>query len=541
MRKLTVCAASLLLSAGCADATGNGSPVDELSSEGATAAAPASEDAAYAERALRFAVMTFAHETCTFCPGGDTTIDDWTRIRPVLEGDEVFEGGPYMRGFVAAVREYKEVELIGLPSPVGVYGGSSTSWNTEESFDYFVGAMLEALKAAGPVDGVYLALHGAMATRNIPKPEAEIAKRFRDVVGPDTPIVGTFDLHGNEDGDFLKYANMAFITKRYPHYDARLQGERAARLLMRLARGGYRATTASRKPGVITPTVVQWTGASPSMDIMERARRWEAREKDAFVSVAYGFPWSDVPDVGAAVHVMTNDDPALANRIADDMADFIWRKREEFVRGPGIIMPAEAAARAKRAAAAGETPIVLADYSDRSGDSTFILKEVIDQNLSGVLIGTVRDERALVAIRDRGLSVGDAFGMEIGGFMGPASGAPVRVDGVLSFVGPGLDFDEIAIVSFGDGNALIITPTLRQVTDPEQLRVGPIDPANFETFVVKSRVHFRRGFDETGFADTILIVDAPGSFIGTTRLEALPYENVDLKTMYPYGAPAGRK
>ncbi|MEO1015595.1 MAG: M81 family metallopeptidase [Pseudomonadota bacterium] len=485
-------------------------------------------------RPLRFAVMDFSHETCTFCPGGDTGVEDWTRIRPEFTGDEVFEAGPYMRGFVAAAGDYMNVELIGLPSPVGVYGGSSRSWNTEESFDYFVGNMLDALKEAGPVDGVFLSLHGAMATRGIPRPEAEVAKRFREAVGPDVPIVATFDLHGNEDGEFLRWADMAFTTKRFPHYDSYLQGERAARSLVRLARGTYVSTTASRKPGIVTPTVVQWTGASPTMDIMERARRWEARVPDAFVSVFLGFPWSDVPDIGAAIHVMTNDDQDMADEIADDMNEYMNRLREPFVKGPDIKMPEEAVRLSKIARAEGAAPIALADYSDRSGDSTFILREVIDQNLGGVLIGSVRDERAIEAIESAGLAAGDAFDMEVGGFMGEASGEPVRVTGELAYLGPGLNFDEIAIVSFGEGNALMITPTLRQLVNPEQMRVGPIKPEDFDIFVVKSRVHFRRGFDETGFAMTIHIVDAPGAFIGTTRLDALTYENVDLKTMYPY-------
>ena len=158
--------------------------------------------------------------------------------------------------------------------------------------------MIRELEAAMPVDGVYLALHGAMAVRDVPRPEAEIARRFREVVGPDVPIAGSFDLHGNEDEEFLRWANFAFVTKRYPHYDAYIQGERAARAMRLVAKGEYTPTTATRKPGVITATVHQWTGQSPSMDIMERARRWESREDDAYVSVFYGYPWSDVPDVG---------------------------------------------------------------------------------------------------------------------------------------------------------------------------------------------------------------------------------------------------
>lgn len=209
---------------------------------------------------LRFAVMTFAHETCTFCPGGDSDIERWTKIRSPYVGDDVLSAGSYIKGFVSAAREYKDIELIGLESPAGVFGGSSASWSTENAFNHFLNRMLDDLREAMPVDGVYLALHGAMAVRNVPRPEAEIARRFREIVGPGVPIVGSFDLHGNEDEEFLRYADMAFVTKRYPHYDAGIQGARSARSLVRMARGTYVSTTATRKPGVITPTVLQWTG-----------------------------------------------------------------------------------------------------------------------------------------------------------------------------------------------------------------------------------------------------------------------------------------
>lgn len=489
---------------------------------------------------LRFAVMTFAHETCTFCPGGDSDIERWTKIRAPYVGDEVLTAGTYMRGFVAAAREYKDIELIGLESPAGVFGGSSASWSTEEAFEHFMGRMLDDLREAMPVDGVYMALHGAMAVRNIPRPEAEIARRFREIVGPDVPIIGSFDLHGNEDEEFLKWADMAFVTKRYPHYDSGIQGARSARSLIRIARGSYSPTTATRKPGVITPTVLQWTGKTPAMDIMERARRWEAREEDVFVSVFYGFPWADVPDVGATVHVMTNDDPQLANEIADDMSEYIWRVREELFGEP-LAQPDVAAARATAAFAAGATPIVFADYSDRSGDATHILREVVDQKLSGVLVATIRDERVLESLQQSDAKVGDLFNMEVGGFTGPASGTPVSISGTLSYIGPGMRFDQVAIVNFGDRNSLIITPALKQVLWTEELEFGPLDPDNFDSFVVKSRVHFRRGFDETGYAKTIILVDAPGPFVGTVHLDALQYENVTLENYYPYGTPPDRQ
>jgi microcystin degradation protein MlrC len=379
-----------------------------------------------------------------------------------------------------------------------------------------------------------------MAVRNVPRPEAEIARRFREIVGPDVPIVGSFDLHANEDAEFLRWADMAFITKRYPHYDSYLQGERSARALVRIARGLYEPTTATRKPGVITPTVLQWTGKSPSMDIMERARRWESRERDVYVSVAYGFPWSDVPDVGATVHVMTNNDQALADRIADDMSDFIWRVREDLF-GEELSEPDAAADSAATAFAAGNTPIVLADFSDRTGDATFILEQVVDKGMSGVLVATIRDESVIESLVSNGAQPGDLFDMSIGGFAAESSGQPVRINGTLSYLGEAFGYPQVAVVDFGDRNSVIITPTLKQVIWLDELGFGPVDPDDYDVFVVKSRVHFRRGFDETGYADTIILVDAPGPFVGTNALDALPYENVTLSDYYPYGTPPDRQ
>ena len=485
----------------------------------------------------RVAVAMFSHETCTFCPGGDAGIEDWTRLREPYSGEELLtDGGSYIRGFVDRSGEFNDVELVGLTSPADVYGGSSRSWNTEEAFNHFVDRMLDDLRAQMPVDGVYLSLHGAMAVRNVPRPEAEIARRFREVVGDDVPIVGAFDLHGNEDGEFLRWADGAFTTKRYPHYDSYRQGERAARFLRQVMRGAYTPTTASRKPPVITATVLQWTGQSPSMDIMERARRWEAREDDAYVSVFYGFPWSDVPDVGAAVHVMTDGDQALADSIADDMADFIWRVRTDFAQGD-YPEPPEAIRQAQQAIQAGETPVVLADYWDRPGDATWTLRELIEQNVSGVLYASLTAEPTLDRIWEQDLQPGDAFSGAVGGYTGEQAGEPIAIDGTLAWRGARWGYDRVAAIDYGDGNTLILVPAYQQTIRPETLRFGPIEPDDYQVFVSKTRVHFRRGFDETGYAPTNIIVDAPGDWFGTVRLDALDYASAPLDRLYPFGTP----
>ncbi|MCY4572449.1 MAG: M81 family metallopeptidase, partial [Gemmatimonadetes bacterium] len=108
---------------------------------------------------LRFAVASFQHETCTFCPGGDTEVDDWLRYSEPLSGEALLSSGGYIGGFVERARELGDVELLPLTSPVGVFGGSSRSWNTKETFDHFLNTMLAELEEQLPVDGVFLALH----------------------------------------------------------------------------------------------------------------------------------------------------------------------------------------------------------------------------------------------------------------------------------------------------------------------------------------------------------------------------------------------
>jgi microcystin degradation protein MlrC len=276
------------------------------------------------------------------------------------------------------------------------------------------------------------------------------------------------------------------------------------------------------------------------MDIMERARRWEAREDDVYVSVFYGFPWSDVPDVGTTVHVIANGDQALADRIADDMADYIWRVRERLAHGD-FPMPEEAVQRARAAIGEEAVPVVLGDYSDRPGDATWILRELMDQGVTGFYYAALRDERALAALAERDAGPGDAFDMEVGGFTGPQAGDPVPVEGTVRYFGPLWGYDRVAAIEIGepgpDASLLVLTPAYTQITHPERLRFGDIEPDGYRVFVVKSRVHFRRGFDETGYAPTILVVDAPGPWVGTTRLDSLPYEHAPIDRLYPFGDP----
>lgn len=487
---------------------------------------------------MRIAVLKFVHETVTFLQP-DTETEDFIYPGSPARGEALLTSEPdsYIGGFVQVAREFEGVELVGIVSPLWSKKGTGSGWITHAAFEHFLGAMILEIADGGKFDGAYLALHGAMGVRGVPRPEAEIARRVREALGPEAKIVGTFDPHGNEDEEFLRHADLAFCVKYYPHYDDHLQGERAARMLVRAIRGDYRPAHATIKVPIISPTVLQWTGASAWRDLVMRALTWEARAVDVYVNVFFGFPWSDVPDVGMTIQVLTNGDADQAQAVANDMAQTAWRRRAELLASAEVLSIEEGVRRASVAVASGQTPVVLADHSDRSGYATWLLREIIAQDLEKTLVATVTDFKAIEALRGRNFAVGEAFDMAIGGLQDESAGEPVRVVGTVKAVsdgpnGPGQTWVQVA---FGRGNVLVISPYLAQIIELSTLRKVGVEPAEFDVIAIKSRVHFRRGFDDSGFAKTILLVEPDAPFLGTIRLEGLPYEHVTLTDYYPYG------
>jgi len=472
---------------------------------------------------FRIAVATFSHETCTFNPN-PTTIEDWEYYGPPTS--DILSNSGYIGGFKNMCEENGMVDLIGITSPRGARGGSSGSWNTREAFEKYSGLIVEDLKKAGKLDGVFLALHGAMAVTGIPKPEAELVRRVRKTVGK-IPIMVTLDLHANVDHELSDGADAVFIIKRYPHYDTYLQGERCARVMLKTIWEIYKPTMATRKPGVITPSVYQGTGVVPAMDIMERARRWECQRRDVYVSVAFGFAYADVPDVGATVMVVTNNNRKLADMIADDMSDYIWRMRKEFA-GKKLPKTKEGVTLVINAVKEGKTPVVIADQSDRTGGSSQILEELIRQKAKNFCITTLRDEKAIDKIK-ADYKMGDDISIDVGGYTDKFAGNPVRIEGKVEFTGK-YGRGDIAVLHFGENNRIILTPQLMQVTDTAIFKSLDINFAELDIIILKSRVHFRRGYHETGIAGSIFEVDAPGW--GPADLTTLPYKNIP-KDIYP--------
>jgi microcystin degradation protein MlrC len=241
-----------------------------------------------------------------------------------------------------------------------------------------------------------------------------------------------------------------------------------------------------------------------------------------------------VPDVGMTIQAMTNGKPELARKAAEDVATWVWRRREALLNTATVHPVPHGVTLAKEAVARGAWPVVLADHSDRSGSATWVLQQVIVQDLADVLIATIADRAAVEAVVGKGLKAGDPFDMGVGGLADESAGQPVRIAGTIAGVARVAGRDWVT-VAFGRGNVVLISEYLTQVVDPLDLQAPGLAIDRFKVFVIKSRVHFRRGFDDSGLAKTILLVEPEQPFLGTVRLEALPYRNVDLSKLYPYG------
>ena len=481
---------------------------------------------------MRIAIARFSHETCTFCPR-PTMSQDYEK-GGVLHGEDVIEKARgvkgYVRGFVK-VAEEEGVELVGILDASRSWGGSSGSWLTPECFDKYADGIAEGLKAAGKLDGLFLSLHGAMAAREHHKPEAEIARRARNAVG-DIPIMVTLDLHANEDHELTDVADAVFVIKTYPHVDKEEAGMVAARWIIDTIKGEKKPTMAIRKPGVISPSVFQGTGRPPGETIMNRCREWEAKH-DCYVSVAFGFAYADVPDGGASVIVVTDDDQALAEEIAQDVSDLVWELREPLASRK-IPKTRDGVIQALTHQRRGRKPIVLADHADRLGDSTHLLRELLLQGVENFGVSSIADPFAVKELMENH-KVGDDVTLTFGAYTATRyAGEPVTVTGKIEFLGDGnykltgpkdtgrlTNVGLTAALDLGGNRHVVVTSTLHQVQDSEGFKHYNIPFESLSILAIKSRVHFRAFYE--GYAREIIEVDAPG--LGPADLNQFTYQN----------------
>ena len=460
-------------------------------------------------------IAEFRHETNTFSDKR-TDLECYKRRSYVL-GEAIL---PYFRavrcelgGFINVLEPEPDIRL----TPVLAANAMPAGPVTGEMFADTCARMTAALRAQDKVDAVLLSLHGAMVTEISQDGEGDFLEAIRQVVGEDTLIVATLDLHANLTEKMQKNADVLINCDEYPHSDMYERGLEAARCVLRTLRGEIRPVMrCARKPLLLASVPT----ALPAMkQYVDQVHEIEKDPRVLTVSISHGFFCADTAETGLTVVAVTDNDPELAQAIADKIASEIWESRRE-LRRP-LYSAGEAIALAEKEP---EGPVVLADVTDNPGggstcDGTHLLRAMIEKDVQDAAVALIYDPESVEAAERAG--VGNTVHLRLGGKERPEIlGGPIECeayvkllcDGKYKNAGPmggGLPVDlrKSAVVVIG-GIEVIVSCNITQPFDPQIFRAHGIEPAAKKILVVKSTIHFRAAFEP--LAKRVIDVECPG-------------------------------
>jgi microcystin degradation protein MlrC len=336
-------------------------------------------------RRLRIGYGRIFHEGCAFSPV-PTTEADFRRTH-TAEGEALAKlaspGGVELKsffphaeltGFVQAAKLAGNVEAIPLFSALAVPSGPVTP----ECFEWLVSSLLARLEDAGTVDGVYLALHGSMDVIGLGEsPEAVILRRVRAMVGPEVMIAASFDLHGNITPGVMEHLDLLVAYRTNPHWDLAPTGFRAGNRLIRALRRQVRPVKAWRKLPLVLGGGTTVNFMNPMRPVFARMKEMEEDPRVLAASLFMVHPFTSSNELGWSVHVLTDGDEALAERLADELADLAWEAARTPI--PKLSPVEEALTEARDSLVRRLGPITLVDTDDivgagAPGGSTQILE-----------------------------------------------------------------------------------------------------------------------------------------------------------------------
>ncbi|MET0509837.1 MAG: HAD-IA family hydrolase [Burkholderiaceae bacterium] len=421
---------------------------------------------------------------------------------------------------------------------------------TRATFGALRDEILADLDRAGPVDAVLLNLHGAMIADGHLDAEGELLAAIRHRVGRDVPLLAELDLHAHLTALKVDSADVLVSYKEYPHIDAVARADELFDLCVRMVEDGLRPTMAfhdCRMLGIYPTT------REPMQSLVATMKEFEQRAGVLSVSLVHGFPWGDTPEVGTRVLVVTDSEPALAESLAHELGESIWRQRDAllapFVALDAAIDVVVAAARDDAADKVGRhRPFVLADTADNTGigapgDSTFVLARLLERGVGGFAIAPLWDPVAAQLAHDAG--IGARLALRLGGKCGPSSGMPVDAEVTVMgladeirqpFGGSMAPLGRCAWVRIENGESrdhgggegaidVILASNRVQAFDPICFGAVGLDPTAAggpRALVVKSTQHFHAGF--APIAREILYLATPGA--GSMDFAALAHVRV---------------
>ncbi len=471
---------------------------------------------------------TISHETNVFSNIA-TDLQEFEK-RCVVYGDALFDrfsGTKTPPGGIIEGCRLHEFELIPTVYAAAVPSGTITA----DAFETLLAGILDGARNAGELDAVVLHLHGAGVSEVYPDIEGKVLEEVRKIVGA-IPLVTTFDFHANFTQHMVENADLLIGYDTYPHIDGYERALEAVNLTARMLDGSLKPTKALRQPPMLPALQAQFTGRYPMAKLLEEAHRMEAMPGVETITVAAGFPWSDIPEAGMSFIVTTNDDQTLADALAQSLSDMAWNMRRDFLVNP---MPVREALRYINTAAA--TPVVLADIGDNPGggspeDGTHVLKAILEEGLEGGILAVIWDPEVVNQALD--VAEGQSITIQLGGHTDDLHGEPLTVtaqvkslaDGTFTNEGPmstgaQSDMGPTAVLNIG-GNDVIVTSKRLQPTDLQVYKSLGIAPETKRFIVVKSSVHFRAAHEP--IAAEVIELDTPG--LTSPRLTGFGFKNV---------------
>ncbi len=380
------------------------------------------------------------------------------------------------------------------------------------------------LREAGPVDAVYICNHGAMVAEHEDDPDGALIARVRQVVGPNIPIVVTLDLHGNISPRMVSESDLIVGYRTNPHVDMRERGEEAAFSLRRILAGMARPEAVLVKPPIAPASVTLLTAEHPYGTLIDLGQRLQAEASGAIlnVSVFGNFIFADVPDNGLSIVVTARDDRSIAERVAAQIARLAWDIRGGFDRTLTSVGQAVRLAQ-------GDRPVIFSDAGDNpggggSGRTTELLAALCNAGCEGVLYGSFADPQLAAEAHERG--VGKTFMARFNRaramepwekwdepFEAEAEVVALHDGDVIGergmTAGRQLHLGPSAALRIG-GVTVIVISDRTQTADPVFFTMMGFDPGSARAIVVKSRGHFRAGFDHWFSPEQVYEIDTGG-------------------------------
>ena len=381
----------------------------------------------------RIGIAMLAQETNSFSPV-PTTLRDFEALG-LHYGRDVMEVNAGRKttlgGFLDAVERFGGGEIEVVP----VMQASAMSGGPIENAVYrrFRREIVEGMTAAEPLDGIYLALHGAMGVAGMRDPEGDLLAALREELGGDVAIGVSFDLHANVTEARAELATFIVGYKTNPHRDQYETGFRSGEILVKTVRGQVDPTMHVQKMRLLKGGGMEIDFLAPMRKVFRRMRRMERDPAVLNVSNFMVHVWLDDPELGWTTIAVTDGDPELARKTAEKLADLDWSVRD--VEHPEGLSPEEAIRTARRVNAGSERgTAMVCDASDAvgagaPGENTWILKALLEEGTDLVSYVPLRDEEAAQAAC--AAEIGEELSLTVGGKLDRVYNRPLAFSGRL--------------------------------------------------------------------------------------------------------------